>query len=267
MQRSGTTLMGALLHKSADIQVFNEIPNPSRFPALGELVRQYQEWTTSIMARPYEAWRGVNEEVAADGVERLFHAYCSALRPVVSAEQESERWDAGLKDAPLLNCLKTPNAELDHETYDALFTHRRPHYLYCIRDPHSVYESTLSTPWGSERTPEDFLNRLRRSLLAIERIQRASEHERVFSIDIDRVSSDGGLRRRVISSLFEHLQIDETAATRSFVSEWPGINRTKMKFTNQTFLPESEKLERLRAFSELYDGAPEIAESLSALTT
>jgi hypothetical protein len=71
----------------------------------------------------------------------------------------------------------------------------------------------------------------------------------------------------VISSLFEHLQIDETAATRSFVSEWPGINRTKMKFTNQTFLPESEKLERLRAFSELYDGAPGIAESLSALTT
>ncbi len=133
MPRSGTSLIGALLNSSPDIEVFNEISHLSRFSAFGELIHRYREWCSTMMSHKSELWREIMPATVEDGIEQLFRTFCRTLRPIIPPSKENERWDAGTKVSPQVSCIKSPHAEIDPSLYEEIFQNRKPKYIIDVK--------------------------------------------------------------------------------------------------------------------------------------
>lgn len=249
--RSGTSLIRSLLGSSRFIEICNELPHVSEFPAFYDVLQQYRKWGDRMMANPHEAWRGVTPAYIEEGVSYLFRCFCRSFRPAIEPEP---RHAAGLVDGrPRLLCVKRPEAEIQAEAYEVIFQHRKPRYIYCIRNPVSVYESWLSIAWGATLQPEDFLQRLRLSVGKIIEVDGMEPSGRVFVINVQAISSDPALIRTRVKDLFCFIGVQPDAEVDRFCREWPPVNRSCQVYGSQEFLPAEERDRRLSIFQELLE--------------
>jgi hypothetical protein len=249
--RSGTTLVGALLNRSPLVEVCNEIPHLSLFPAFGELVRQYRGWAGAMQQNPYEAWRGLGPEVVERRAEDLFVAFARALKPEVPPG--SARWDAAPKPEARVLCLKRPELELDADPYETLFGEGRPGYVYCIRDPVGIFASTLAVPWGAGQDPAAFALKLGRSVAAIARLAEAPPPGRVLVVNVDAAFRDTGVRESLVRRLLAFVGVPPCEAVERFVREWPPVNRSRQHYGDREFESADARDARVRELRELIE--------------
>jgi hypothetical protein len=256
MPRSGTTLTGALLASSPDVEVYNEIAPLDRFPALVDLTDQVRSWSEAVIENPHEAWRQLSEPLVHDRVLRLFREFCRATGPHIP--EGSDRWDAPVaKDARLM-AVKQPNSELQVPELDRILGPKGPRLVYCMRDPGGIYESFLSVPWGASVTPAEFVERLRTSVAAAS----ALGEERVVVFDVDRATED---REATIERFFGRLDVPVTDPVRRFASVWRPVNRSAGRFDEDALVVGEEREERLAAFRDLFAADSELRQDWERL--
>ena len=243
MPRSGTTLTGALLNSSPDIEVYNEIAPLDRFPGLADLADQVRSWSQGVIDSPHEAWRGLSEPLVHDRVLRLFREFCRATGPHIP--EGSDRWDAPSgKDARLM-AIKQPNSELQVPELDRILGPKGPRLVYCMRDPAGIYESFLSVPWGA-------------SVSAAESVGE----DRVIVFDIDRATED---RESAVGRLFDRLGVPVTEPVRRFASVWRPHNRSAGRFDEDVLVVGEEREERLSEFRERFAADIELRQAWDRL--
>ena len=249
MPRSGTTLTGALLNSSPDIEVYNEIAPLDRFPGLSDLADQVRSWSQEVIDNPHEAWRGLSEPLVHDRVLRLFREFCRATGPHIP--EGSDRWDAPTgKDARVM-AVKQPNSELQIPELDRILGPKGPRLVYCMRDPVGIYESFLSVPWGAAVTPAEFVERLRTSVGAAAEVG----DDRVIVFDIDRATDD---RESAVRRLFDRLGVEVTDPVRRFASVWRPHNRSAGRFDDDVLVVGADREVRLAEFRELFAAESEL---------
>ena len=247
--RSGTSVVGALCNTSPSVEILNEIPSLSRFPALAELLEEYDRWVERTQIN--EGWKRLSPDLHAHRREGIVLNLARATAPHVPGELRHSRWDRRDHPRATTPCFKCPGAEHDMPLFEELFPVTRPTYLYCFREPRAVYESILSVPWGSEYSPEGYLDLLRRSFTVV-LAQDSQRPGSVVLLDARRLSSDRRLRTKLFSELFRRLGLRRNWASRRFLATWPPVNRRAMHFGDTEFLDPAEKSSRLERFDALF---------------
>lgn len=141
--------------------------------------------------------------------------------------------------------LKQPNAEELHEDFAAVLGEFPTQWVYAIRNPADVYNSTLRMENWADFEPEAFQARYEKSLRIAHKLYASGD---LFVFDVDRTGRDPVARKQQAANLFGFLGLEPTNRTEEFLDEWPTVNASGG--ANRGSLPEEEIARRVAKFSE-----------------
>lgn len=221
MPRSGTSLIGQFLKNSGvglsggvepnreHVRIYPEL-HPGDVPAQFQLLEQID----AVLSQ--SEWQGLARELIDERLLSLLREIWRAGAPSSGVPDEGyERFG-----------LKNPLAELFYDNYHSALGEQSPLWVYCVRDPLSVYESTLHAMGGfGDIEPKAFKRRFESSLAAAEGIPAAEK--RVVPVDL--WAADAAERMRQARSLLNFLEVEWTSRSENFLKRWPSINRRPLE--------------------------------------
>jgi hypothetical protein len=232
--RSGTSLLGQVLRTSKDVVMFPEMSvhsTTAQFDLLAEV-------RATIRA---QKWRGfTNAHIEARIVELLRRIWGAGRDPDLHDDTGQPRFG-----------LKQPHAEEFHLRFAETLGDFRPQWVYTVRDPATIYHSTLRMSAFGDVEPEQFIHRLRGSVAAAAQLQAEGD---AIVVRVDRVSGDADFRERKIDEVFAFLELEVTPAVAGFVAKWPPINVSDGENRGALSDPEVEaRVDALRGHSGYSD--------------
>ena len=228
MARSGTSLIGQLLKTSPDIVVFPEL-SPASTGAQFDLLSQIR---STIRAQPWRPF--TDEDIQARVVELLRRIWSAGRDPDLHDDTGQRRF-----------ALKQPHAEDFANQYERVLGDARPQWVYALRDPIAIYDSTLrQAAWG-DIEPDRFLDIFLRSTATARTLKAAGD---LLIFDVSRGTQHGAYRAKRTEELFAFLGLAPTPAMRSFVSAWPEVNTSEA--LNRGPLSDEEIAQRLTIFAK-----------------
>ncbi len=228
MARSGTSLLGQFIKTSPEVVIFPEM-NPANTPAIFELLSQVRR------TLGFQSWRPFSEsDVEARIVELLRHIWGSG-----------RDWDVHDDSGQPRFGLKQPNAEELHEEFAEVLGDHPPQWVYAIRNPADVYDSTMRMEGWGDYGPEAFHARYDQSLRIAHKLYATGD---LFVFDVDRTARDPVARKQQAADLFSFLDLEPTPRTEEFLEEWPTVNTSAGK--NRGSIPDEEIARRVAQFSE-----------------
>lgn len=227
MARSGTSLIGQLLKTSPDIVVFPEL-SPASTDAQFDLLSQVR---STIRAQPWRPF--ADEDIEARVVELLRRIWGAGRDPDLHDDTGQRRF-----------ALKQPHAEDFASQYERVLGDARPQWVYTLRDPVAIYDSTLrQAAWG-DIEPDRFLDTFLRSTATARTLEAAGD---LLVFDVSRGTHDGAYRMERTEELFAFLELAPTAAMHGFVKTWPGVNTSEAQ--NHGPLSSEDIEQRLMSFA------------------
>ena len=208
--------------------IFPEM-NPANTPAIFELLSQVRR------TLGFQSWRPFTEsDVEARVVELLRNIWGSG-----------RDWDVHDDTGQRRFGLKQPNAEELHEDFAAVLGEFPTQWVYAIRNPADVYNSTLRMENWADFEPEAFQARYEKSLRIAHKLYASGD---LFVFDVDRTGRDPVARKQQAADLFGFLGLEPTNRTEEFLDAWPTVNASGG--ANRGSLPEEEIARRVAKFSE-----------------
>jgi hypothetical protein len=203
MARSGTTVVGAMVRKCGDVLLFPEL-SPHSTPALFDLLAEVRATLES------QRWRPFTERDIDTRIVEL-------LRRIWAAGRDEEDDDVG----QLRFGLKQPQAEDLHGAFTSLLGEFRPQWVYTVRDPLDVYDSTLRMAKWGDILPGEFVERCAASYEAALTLGAVGD---LITFDVQRAASDAGYRERRAFEVKDFLGFGKPRGLRPFLKGWPAIN-------------------------------------------
>ncbi len=228
MARSGTSLLGEFIKTSPGVVIFPEM-DPASTPAIFELLSQVSRTLGSQSWRPF-----TESDVEARVVELLRNIWGSG-----------RDWDMHDDTGQRRFGLKQPNAEELHEDFASVLGEFPPQWVYAIRNPADVYNSTLRMENWGDFEPEAFHARYEESLRIAHKLYASGD---LFVFDVDRTGRDPVARKQQAAYLFSFLGLEPTDRTEEFLDEWPTVNASGG--ANRGSVPDEEIARRVAKFSE-----------------
>lgn len=226
MARSGTSLLGQLLKTSPHVVVFPELSVAST-TAQFDLLVQVRNTITAQPWRPFTA-----ADIEARVVELLRRIWGAGRDPDLHDDDGQARF-----------ALKQPHAEEFAERYRAVLGEARPQWVYSLRDPVAIYDSTLrQAAWG-DIEPDAFMEQFLRSATVATALKGAGD---LLGFHVGRAAADDAYRSMRTDQLFAFLDLAPTSWTKGFVRGWPPVNTSAD--TNRGPLSTSEIADRLATF-------------------
>jgi hypothetical protein len=236
MARSGTTLLGAMVRTCGDIVLFPEL-SPHSTPALFDLLAQVRATLASQKWRPF-----TETDLDARIVELLGNVW-AAGRDEDAGDLATTRFG-----------LKQPHAEELHEEFSAVLGRFAPQWVYAVREPGAVYESTLRMAKWGDIDPHSWAQRCQRSFAAALHLRDRGD---LIAFDIPRAADDAEYRFRRAFEVKDFLGFGKPRGLRPFLKGWPAINvsegRNAGPLTDREIARRVRSLDSSRQYPDLMD--------------
>lgn len=232
MARSGTSLVGQLIKSSGQAVIFPEMSLQST-PALPKLLDEVRATLAAQKWRPF-----TEHDIEARIMELLRRIWAAGRDPEVHDDRGQRRFG-----------LKQPHAEESAPELIRSLPAFPPQWVYTVRNPVDIYESTLRMASGGDVAPDQFSSRFHASLDAIDPLVNSGNG---FIFQADRAASDAFYREQRSRDLFEFLDLDFGETAGSFVDRWPATNTSAGR--NAGPLADAEIAERAETLAGLAIG-------------
>lgn len=190
--RSGTLMCAQLLSASPEVELQGEVRMPDETLAYLTAMKAHHEERS-----PTEHWRAKAYDLAFD----VFAGISRARRAV----RPDARWRGH----------KTPRHERFFHVYEAFFDQAdaRAHYVYCLRNPWSVWRSLKIMPWNKIPDVERFVEMWTLSVSQYEgMVAAAPDRVHLFNLEAFIAADDkAGFAR---ARLYAPLELDEARLRR-----------------------------------------------------
>ena len=241
--RSGTTLVGNLLHAQPDVFCFEEFmmfKSRQHVATLDSLrsggLAERNLWTDAAGLN----WRGIARD---DEHQRLLFEVMALL---AAGTPDNALRGKQMQDITIIAC-KTPSSEFTALEFAKLLEPLPVVYVHCVREPWALAQSTWEMPWMRDTDGKPFLrgliNHMAESLRAYRAIVASgTAHVVVKAEDLWNADTSQVTWRRVLDGVGSPAQ--EGAAAVSQADHWPKQKRRKVAPLSESlrnwFLQEPE---------------------------
>jgi len=241
--RSGTTRLGELLNELDDVVIFPEM-NPTYVPAQFDLLRQLRATFRA------QKWR---IEFTPEGIDARL---VELLRRIWGAGRvtHEHRDDVG----QLRFGLKQPHAEERHAEFTDVLGRYRPVYVYTVREPGSIYHSTLRMAGFGDYQPDEYADRFLQSVDIA--IKLAAEGD-LMVFDVAEAAGDPRYRKQRAQDVLTFIGLRSNDRYQEQVESWPLVNQSEGE--NRGPIPDDEIERRVTTLRR----DPRYAELLERIAT
>lgn len=242
MARSGTSLVGQLIKASGNAVIFPEM-SPHSTTAIFDLLPQVRATIRAQRWRPFS-----DADIEARVVELLRRIWGAGRDPELHDDVGQPRFG-----------LKQPHAEELRARFVTTLAAFPPQWVYTVRDPVAIYDSTLRMSAGGDLSPGQFAERFENSLSQIEELVATGDG---FTFQADRAAGNPEYRLMRSRRLYEFLGLPFGAAAERFVDKWPQINTSSGSNVGQ--LTPEEVAARVEKFATS-DASTDLTDRIAGL--